>query len=72
MYRELMCDCNLHGFRERGRLVNQPGGPPQWEWSESVPHDFVAGSIKCDHSMPPKRYKALRAYLPDGQVVELS
>src|SRR5437762_10613811 len=62
MYREKMCDCNLFGFRERGWQTQQG-----WHWSDS-PHELLTAVYRdrfgpCDHSMPPKRYRAVRVYL---------
>lgn len=68
MYRTKMCDCNLHGYRERGAFDKVA---KQWIWHTHA-HEMVASNYKgCDHAMPPERYKALRAYLADGRVVNL-
>lgn len=68
IYRETMCDCNLYGYRERGYV-----GPRGWEW-EGIPHEGVAYNFLklhgCDHTMPPKRYQALTAYLDNGRVYD--
>lgn len=67
-YRYRMCDCNLYGYRERGHAVGSG-----WEW-EGRSHETVAYAfIKqhgCDHSMPPKHYRALVAYLSDHRVYD--
>jgi len=68
VYHENFCDCNLYGYRERGH--NRQG---VWEWT-GQPHEGLAytfiRSKGCDHSMPPTRYRALKAYLQDGRVYD--
>ena len=69
IYENTMCDCNLYGYRERGYISPQRG----WEWDTRA-HEFVAYNFLrrhgCDHSMPPKYYRALHAHLLDGRVYD--
>lgn len=75
MYRERMCDCNLAGYRERGQFFDNGEGGVHWVFSD-INHAFIAYEYitknGCDHSMPPTRFKALRAHLDDGRTIELS
>jgi hypothetical protein len=68
VYREGMCDCNLAGMRNReirrtieGTSV-EDANPAAFKWRNQ--------NDGCDHSMPPKRMKALKAYLQDGRVYD--
>jgi hypothetical protein len=73
VYRQSMCDCNLYGYRERGYATEAGGGGWQWEGQahESVAYNFIQRH-GCDHSMPPKYYRALVAYLNDGRVFDFT
>ena len=73
IYQNNMCDCNLYGYRERGYVESEERGG--WSWHgqshESVAYNFIA-RVGCDHSTPPKHYKALLAYLDDGRVYDFT
>lgn len=73
IYEHAMCDCNLYGYRERGYATERNGGGWEWEGQshESVAYNFIKDH-GCDHSMPPKHYRALVAYLNDGRVYDFS
>jgi len=68
VYREGMCDCNLAGCRNREVRHTKEGTHIQdanhaaWIWRRD--------NGGCDHTMPPKRMKALKAYLQDGRVYD--
>lgn len=70
IYRSAMCDCNLYGYRERGYFTDRG-----WEWDgrahEGIAYDFLQ-RVGCDHSMPPKHYQALAAYLSDGRLYDFT
>lgn len=61
-----MCDCNLAGYFN-AEPAEKDGRLP--------PHQVIAGTYihqhGCDHSMPPKRFKAVKAHLSTGEVVQL-
>jgi hypothetical protein len=63
-----MCDCNLAGYFH-AEVIKQNGEERQ------LPHNITAGrwleTNKCDHSMPPTRFKAVRAHLDSGTVAQL-
>lgn len=66
--REGMCDCNLGGYREMGSKSLEGN----WTFC-TQDHNLSAYSWRayhggCDHSIPPTRLKAVRAYLSDGRV----
>lgn len=71
IYQYTMCDCNLYGYRERGYFAGDQG----WQW-DGRPHETVAYNFLqrtgCDHSMPPKSYRALLAYLSDGRIYDFA
>lgn len=71
MYATRMCDCNLAGYFHNEVKTDKRTGV-----STSSPHNAIAGNWlannKCDHSMPPKRFKALAVHLDGGEVVRLA
>lgn len=68
VYREGMCDCNLAGTRDRELIQTNFG--LSVEAHELASYKWRAKNGACDHSMPPKRMKALKAYLQDGRVYD--
>lgn len=70
VYRETMCDCNLAGYCEAGFVLEKTG---EWVFC-TQPHEFAAFDFRrqfgCDHSIPPSRFRALKAYLQDGRVFD--
>jgi hypothetical protein len=67
-YETTMCDCNLAGYFHNE--VRMDKGEHR-----TIAHNLVAGNWldknKCDHSMPPTRFKAVAAHLDKGGVVAL-
>lgn len=67
-YERRMCDCNLAGYFH-AEFFKQGGEERQ------VPHNITAGKWleknTCDHSMPPTRFKAVRAHLDSGEIARL-
>lgn len=72
-YRSTMCDCNLYGYRERGYFAGSDRSDWQWDQRphETVAYNFLQRGV-CDHSMPPKHYRALLAYLDDGRIYDFA
>lgn len=68
IYRENMCDCNLAGARNR-ELIQTKFGISVQDHSHAA-HKWRGENGGCDHGMPPKRMKALRAHLQDGRVYD--
>lgn len=68
VYRENMCDCNLAGCRNR-EIKQTPQGTHVQDASHPAAR-FRELNGGCDHSMPPTRMKALKAYLQDGRVYD--
>jgi hypothetical protein len=67
MWRTKMCDCNLGGYYQRITSIDQKTGETCYAAHEMSAYYFKG----CDHSMPPKRFIALKAYLLDGRVIDL-
>jgi hypothetical protein len=69
MWRTKMCDCNLGGYHARLQYKDSRTGEVSWAQHSFSAEQFVKA---CgDHSMPPKRFIALKAYLRDGRVIDL-
>jgi hypothetical protein len=69
VYRENMCDCNLAGCRNR-EVRKQKDGQTSVQAHESAAYRWRELNGPCDHGMPPKRMKAIKAYLQDGRVYD--
>lgn len=67
MWRTKMCDCNLGGYYARRSIQDGNTGETIYSAHEMSAYNFRP----CDHSMPPQRFQALRAYLADGRVIDL-
>lgn len=67
MWRTKMCDCNLGGYYKRITMRDEKTGETRYAAHEMSAYYFKG----CDHSMPPKRFQALTAYLLDGRVIDL-
>ena len=67
MWRTKMCDCNLGGYHRRIEMRDQTTGETRYAAHEMSAYQFKG----CDHSMPPKRFVALKAYLLDGRIIDL-
>lgn len=67
MWRTKMCDCNLGGYFKRIEMRDQQSGEVRYAALEMSAYQFKG----CDHSMPPKRFQALKAYLLDGRIIDL-
>lgn len=66
VYREGMCDCNLAGCRNR-EVISTPQGTSIQDAGHAS-YRWRGENGGCDHSMPPTRMRALKAYLRDGRV----
>lgn len=70
IWNEKTCDCVLQGFYQR----KGENTPDKWDWSldRNVTIPCVVTMTDCRHVIPTQRYKALRAFIADGRVVELA
>lgn len=69
LYSTTMCDCNLGGCRDR-EIRTMPDGQRSIQAHEGAAYIWRQRYGSCDHSMPPKRLKVLRAHLQDGRVYD--
>ena len=69
VYRETMCDCNLAAVRNR-EIAVQKDGQRRIQDCTHAAYYWRMKNGGCDHSMPPTRMKALKAYLMDGRVYD--
>lgn len=67
MWRTKMCDCNLGGYYRRLEIKDDNTGETRYAAHEMSAYQFQP----CDHSVPAKRFQAIRAYLSDGRIVNL-
>lgn len=68
VYRDNMCDCNLAAVRNREIAVQKDGQRRIQDCTHAAYHWRKAHG--CDHSMPPTRMRAVKAYLMDGRVYD--
>jgi hypothetical protein len=68
VYREGMCDCNLAGMRNREIRKTIEG--MHIEDANHAAFKWRRENGGCDHSMPPKHFRAVMAYLQDGRIYD--
>lgn len=69
-----MCDCQLAGYfhAKPSGQPNKLTGRPTWNQAFTrAQHNYLQAS-PCSHDKPSKKFEAVRAHLPGGEVVEIA